>query len=286
MFLNSQSEIGIVTFATFGNSRKHRDYSRLVNRLRSKCDEIGLDLAVFSFENGNGSADVEVIRRKLPMRKGAGYWSWKADAIKLAVKHTSTRYILYVDCDLDVRGLPDILSISGFTETGVAVFKTKERLIDWTSTKCLENFSLTDREDLSIVGASTVLIDCKNANSEEFLNRWDSALSNYRNLLDPFWTIRLNHRHDQSILSCLIASSQVQVSFVPPGFFGSGLDNGALKPGDAWIIHGEVEALSVAKMSQFFSKAKTFIYHKFELGLFLFMQQLRSIALFQLWKIF
>ena len=120
----------------------------------------------------------------------------------------------------------------------------------------------------------------KNKFTLNFMKEWLEYSQDYRLITDsPNECGLLNypefsdHRHDQSILSCLIASSQVQVSFFPPGFFGSGLDNGALKPGDAWIIHGEVEALSVAKMSQFFSKAKTFIYHKFELGLFLFMQQ-------------
>ena len=268
MLMPKNSEITVVTFATFGRKRNGRDYTFYVERIRDSCKKLGLDFLVFSFEGGLEMAGYFEIERLLPMRKGAGYWSWKPNVVLQAAGMAKSRYVLYIDADLNLKGLPKVLEIPGFTENGIAVFSTSEQLVDWTSKKCLRAFGIDRNNKSKIVASGIILIDTHNMNYKKFLLEWNEAMSDMTKLLDPFWSWKMIHRHDQSILSCLIALSAIRVSFFLPGFYGGGIDNGDLLPEEAWVVHGERESHPPIRFrSPIDIKSK--ILHKIELASFL-----------------
>jgi len=278
----NNSKITVVTFATFGHTRKQRDYSFFVERIRKSCSKLGLRLLVLSFPDGEGKADFWEIKRVLPMRKGAGYWSWKPEVIFESLKLANTRYMLYLDSDLNIHAAPTISEIPEFSKNGVAVFRTNELLSDFTSKRCLKSFGVDKKNNFPIISASAVLIDRENPNAINFLLEWRRSINDLTKLLDPFWSWRMFHRHDQSILSCLIATSAVQVSFFTPGFYQTGINNKNLSPDKAWLTHGEVgTAISKHRIDRL-DDLKSRIFHKYELGIYLLRNRLPKTRIFRI----
>ncbi len=266
--INSEN-LTIVTFATFGKYRSHRDYTDFVVRLRQSCSILGLNLLVFSYATDSVEADFVLQDRTYPMRKGAGYWSWKPEVIREASQFAKTRYLMYLDSDLILNRLPNFSKVSNFDELGVAVFQTDDDLVYWTSKRCLKYFGIRNNQNDKIFYAGSILLDLHNRRSFDFLDTWEKHLLKDRLLLDPFWSFSLNHRHDQSILSCLVAVSEVQVALLPSGFFQTGSVNKSSQS-EAWLIHGETNILNESKIVSFLSSLKSRLFHKFELGFFLF----------------
>lgn len=277
-------KITVVTFATFGHTRKQRDYSFLVEKIRKSCSQLGLRLLVLSFPDGEGKADFWDIERALPMRKGAGYWSWKPQVILESLKLADTRYVLYLDSDLNILATPNISEIPEFSKNGVAVFKTNELLLDWTSKRCLKSFAIDEKSNFPIISASAVLIDRENLNAINFLIEWGRSIKDLNKLLDPFWSWRMFHRHDQSILSCLIATSAVRVSFFTPGFYQTGLNNKSLSANKAWLIHGETNTEILKHRFYRFRELESKIFHKYELCIYLLRNRLPKMSIFPIRK--
>jgi len=186
MQLENDSKITVVTFATFGHTRKQRDYSFFVERIRKSCSQLGLRLLVLSFPDGEGKADFWDIKRALPMRKGAGYWSWKPEVLVKSLRLASTRYVLYLDSDLNIVAPPSISEIPEFSKNGVAVFSTNELLLDWTSKRCLKSFAIDEKSHAPIISASAVLIDRENPNVINFLIEWRRSIKDLKNFLTRF----------------------------------------------------------------------------------------------------
>jgi len=275
----------VVTFATLRHTRNQRDYSCFVERIRKSCIKLGLRFLVLSFPDGEGKADYWEIKRTLPMRKGAGYWSWKPDVIVESLKLANTRYVLYLDSDLNIQAPPNISEIPEFSKNGVAVFRTNELLLDWTSKRCLKSFYIDEKSKFPIISASAVLIDRENLNAINFLTEWNRSIKDLKKLLDPFWSWRMFHRHDQSILSCLIATSAVRVSFFTTGFYQTGLDNKSLVPNKAWLIHGEINTKISKHRLYRFRELKSKIFHKYELSIYLLKNLLLKTPIFGLERI-
>ena len=258
------SEITVATFATFGNSTKYRDYSEQHERMSQTCLREGVPLLTYSYQECL-SLGSEILPRPYPMRKGAGYWAWKPGLIKNALSKSASRYILYADVDLSIKRLDSLFVDSSFFEHGVALFETRENLSDWCSTRCLRRFSLLGEGPSKIFSASVVLVDSQNSRANELLEVWDDSLRDYRMILDPVFTFKTNHRHDQSVLSCLIATSKVRTSKFTQGFYQTGVDNGNLTVESAWLVHGEIRSLgNLARISRFKSW-RSFLFHKYEL---------------------
>jgi hypothetical protein len=262
------SDITVATFATFGVSAKYRDYSEQHESMSKSCLREGVPLLTYSFQECF-SPGLEILSRPYPMRKGAGYWAWKPELIKNALSKSASRYILYVDVDLSIRRLDSLVVDSSFFENGVALFETREHLSDWCSTRCLRRFRLLGQGSRKIFSASVVLVDSQNSRANELLEVWDRALRDYRMILDPVFTFKTNHRHDQSVLSCLIATSKVRTSHFAQGFYQTGVDNGNQTVGSAWLVHGEIRSLSNPGRISRFNVWRSFLFHKYELVKFI-----------------
>lgn len=258
------SNLTLATFATFGNSTKFRDYSARHNLMSQSCLREGVALLTYSFVECS-SPGMEIVSRTYPMRKGAGYWAWKPELIKNAVKKSATRYVLYVDVDLGIKRLDKLLVDSSINQYGVALFETKESIADWTSARCLRRFKISRSDPSPIFSASAVLIDSQNNQALGFLDAWENALNDYRNILDPVFTLKTNHRHDQSVLSCLIATCRVSTSRFAHGFYQTGVDNGSQTSDSAWLIHGDIQSEPNKGLKKHFKEFRSFVFHKYEL---------------------
>ncbi len=262
------SDLTVATFATFGNSIEYRDYTERHNLMSQSCLREGVPLLTYSFAECS-SPSTQIVSRFYPMRKGAGYWAWKPELIKNALKKSATRYLLYIDVDLGIRRLDNLLVDSSIDQCGVALFETRERLSDWTSARCLRMFKISSTDSNPIFSASAVLIDSQNNLALSFLDAWESALRDYRKILDPVFTFKTNHRHDQSVLSCLLATSRVRTSNFAHGFYQTGVDNGNLTSDSAWLIHGDIHSEPNEGLGSYFKVFRSLLFHKYELVKFI-----------------
>ena len=270
------SEVTVITFATFGRSVGHRDYTSLIARMEGTCRVIGCSFLAYTFRNNPTDRVMDIINRRLPMRKGAGYWAWKPQVILKALESANSRYLLYLDSDLRILKLPSVLAIPRFSETGLALFQTLELLEDWTSGRCLEAFGLKSNLEHHIFSASAILLDRDNPNCIKAIEKWEEMMQDDRLLLDPLSSIRLRHRHDQSILSCLVAKHEIDISILPKGFYQSGLENGDLKPEHAWLIHGNTEN-QIHKSKAFpVRNLQSYMFHKIQLAIYTLGKKLKS----------
>ncbi len=276
MNLIDPEEITFVTFATFGQERGQRDYSDLVLKLRETCDSLGVRLLVASFL-GSGVKEVDFeVQRMLPMRKGAGYWSWKPDVISMAMENIKSRYLIYIDCDLNLKSRPKIFKTDDFEYSGIAAFETVEKLSDWSSKRCLREFGLGQDVVSKIISASLIVVDTDNQTAKKVILNWTEKIQNLELLLDPFWTLKNNHRHDQSIFSCLVASGEVTIQKMTFGFFQTGLEN-STNLVDAWVVHGDVKSETEFMTIRKISLIRSYLFHKLELFYFLLIYKARKL---------
>jgi len=268
MVAKSLSEITVVTYATKGKNFRHRDYSDSIIRLSSQCKKLGLGFQDASdLVDGNfGSPKSEMY---YGLRKGAGYWSWKPKVILAAITHVSTRYILYVDVDVHIFQVPISKLIHSTDVFGLSLYKTNEELKDWTSPRCLKIHNIGKLSLDKIYSASAIFIDIQSKDAISALVMWDEAIQDPKQLLDPFWSVKLNHRHDQSIISCLVASERIKVGALPLGFYQGGVDNGSVTTSNSWMATGIQTPSASSNSKRHLLYLKTFLFHKFQLGLFL-----------------
>ncbi len=263
------SEITVVTYATKGRNVRYRDYSESITRLSSQCEKLGLgfkdvsDLVNINFEYSKSQP-------YHGLRKGAGYWSWKPKAIFAGMAHVSTRYILYVDADVHIFQVPFSKLINSVEIFGMSLYLTNEKLKDWTSPRCLKLYSIDDNSCDRIYSASAIFLDKQSKIAISALKMWEVAIQDYRQLLDPFWSVKLNHRHDQSIISCMIASERIKVGSLPLGFYQGGVDNGDVTISNSWMATGIEDFAVLSNSRKHLLHLKTFLFHKFQLGLYLF----------------
>ena len=272
------NDLTVVTFATLGSRLGQRDYSAALLRMRQNCKRLGVELLTSTFE-GSGISEVNFeIEREIFLRKGAGYWHWKPKVIKKALSIAQSRYILYLDVDLHLVSLPNFLESRELEEVGLLAFETNEKLSDWSSKRCLKHFQLESDYEASIISASLILADSTSAIALKSLDYWENALKNRKLLLDPFWTIKTNHRHDQSVFSCLIATGSVKLCRLRQGFYQTGLNNGHNEIDNAWVIHGSLESKTEKEKLVLIHTLRSFLFHKVELAFFLLSNHIREVV--------
>lgn len=161
----------------------------------------------------------------LSEKRGAGYWLWKPYLINKVLEHLPLNsYLFYLDSGAffiqPVDSLIDYLD--KYLEGGVVLFETSKWCPNgppWE--KCIEKnwtkgdvFHLLDiKDDIDVtetpqVNGATILFK-NNDNAKIFVKEW-LEISKKREALTDDSNIYLNnfdgfedHRHDQSILSCL-----------------------------------------------------------------------------------
>jgi hypothetical protein len=98
------------------------------------------------------------------------------------------------------------------------------KICDWTSPRVLRNLDAVQllHENMWTAG---ILIVKNSPRSRLDLNAWISTMSKPWNLFDlPFEIEGMKHRHDQSILSVLIAKNKISMFDLGSGFYSTGIE--------------------------------------------------------------
>jgi hypothetical protein len=196
--------IVLINFAHSGytNARKLQRETALTVGNIDKVVEYSFDDVDDDFKEKN--------KRILAHWKGAGYWIWKPYVIlKTLVTLNDDDILIYCDSAMSfVSSIhPYINALSGsfmlFEHAGHLETKfTKSDVFN--SLNCLENKEITSTRHLN----ASHSIWKKNENSINFLKEWLALCEDYHLVTDepsvePNFPDFYDHRHDQSIMSCL-----------------------------------------------------------------------------------
>ena len=233
--------IEFFTFATFGEDGRFRDYSEKYQALSENLAKFGIDVRLVSLSDLKDSLSTTQ-NTILKLNKGAGYWTWKPNVLEYALKNSTRDGVVYIDCDLIFYSDPTHTILSALKYGEVAAYRQDVFLPSNTSKKCLKYFGFTKNSKDYMWTASLIAMRRNNSNVSEFINRWALYCGNARLLVDPIRDFSRKHRHDQSIFSCLINSSRIEIFDLGEGFFSRGSENRSFKPTDILVSHGKVSA--------------------------------------------
>ncbi len=259
--------ISIVTFATTGKNYRYRDYSNFLDELRTELSKLGFDLLSYN-QTDIAPTNFKSIKPFTKMRRGAGYWVWKPFIIKTAAAQIQTRYLLYVDVDLRVENINQEQLIASLNQQAVGVFEMKDKVSDWSSDRSLQYFDKNLIADSFSYASGVILLDTEHVDFENWLRIWESYLLNPKLILDPLFTTKQNHRHDQTILSSLIAIGRLSISKLPPTSLvldGSNETTHRNDWGGTVLRHGRLERPVDDKRSR---NQISVIFHKAQLVMF------------------
>lgn len=140
-------------------------------------------------------------------------YKFKAYAIKKAMEQGHTK-ILW--CDSPVVAIKDIQPLFDYIEKhGYAFFDNiGHSLGKWTNDKCLDYFGITREESMNI---KMIMASCMGFNTEHEITR--KFLDQYVGLTDLYHGSWKDHRHDQSVASCIIYDLNMKIMTGQKTFF-------------------------------------------------------------------
>lgn len=220
--MNPQPQVVLTTFASRGFFGKQRLLCRSAVALGVVTRAIPVRHAdLLASEFGKSHAAL------LKQPRGAGYWAWKPRVILDAMEECrDAEWVLY----MDVGRWPRVLSrrldpLIRWCEENDQDFLPGARVRDlgsslrWTKRRCAEHFGFDEAEmnRFQQVNASWSLWR-NTETSRAFLKEWSDLVTRTELVddspsPDPEWEGFEEHRHDQSILSCLVRREGVQALF-------------------------------------------------------------------------
>lgn len=230
----------MVYLLSFADSRMQRSLDRLARQAKSlnTFDDI------FMYNENDLPVDFrEHFKEKLiPGSRGYGYWSWKPEAILMALDRIQDEdCLLYIDvgCHLNGRGkkrLLEYFKILEQEETGIVAFKAIQptednsslvydgrKLFDqpnyrWIKGDLLDYFGEKDNPSVvndQAIGSGIIFVrKCDQA--IRIIKEWQKIIWNHYNLLDDTPSVSANlagfieHRHDQAIWTLLCLKHRVK----------------------------------------------------------------------------
>jgi hypothetical protein len=190
-----------------------RFYFAAANSLSSSMAKFDISTSIFTpFAIG------EEFKRKnfqiLQEEKGAGLWLWKPYFIKLTLQSLEDGQILfYTDAGCEVISDPrNLITILNDSDIGLFELTDKKEKF-YTKSNVINHFELRQDQCNAPMRLASFLLFRKSCQSISFVNEWleictkkfllDDSL---RNEIQGF----IDHRHDQSILSCLSKIRNIQ----------------------------------------------------------------------------
>jgi hypothetical protein len=175
-------------------------------------------------------------------RYGVGAWFWKPILIKHALKKIDPQYLIYVDSDCVFNVSPEKIIESALGDYDMAFFSQNLPLEGWISRRASRILELKGDEltKSSLITAGVAIM--RNTEiSASYLQTWENAMRNPRALLHPILNSSgSQHRHDQSILSALIAKGEINCNLIRRGFFSLGVESTSEFLKDSWIHTGDL----------------------------------------------
>jgi hypothetical protein len=254
--------VHVVSFGTTGVSTKYRDYSKDLKRLEREAHSLGCSFEAYD-QSSESFVNSRLAQNRYPMRKGAGYWSWKPDIILDAISKNPDQVILYLDADFELVRLSELLDGFNKENFGIALAPMNHQLKDWITKRCAEHFKFSSTMDSLVYSAGAILVNPENDGCVASLIHWRDKMSIPKLLLDPVFTLRRNHRHDQTIISAMIAKEMIKVSDLPNIIFIEGVSS-EVDYERAWL-RSKKTSNNVTSRFHFFLMIRSFIFHKWEL---------------------
>jgi len=206
----------MVYFFTYGDDR----YINSKNRIKNEALTCGYFDVVDIYGREDLSEDfIEKTKPYIDHPRGGGYWIWKTHLLKKTFdKMNDGDYCVYVDagCTINPMGVDRFkYYLSLLDENGSGIFRLKhgETPVElFTNEKVFEYFDGVDDDQLrkSDILMGGVMIFKKNENSQRFVDRYLEIAENDAYLFSDEYndynrtTKLIDHRHDQSVSSCLI----------------------------------------------------------------------------------
>ena len=230
--------VAVVTFATTFGDKPFKDYGNEIKRLCDSALKFEMDFFVYTLDDLRNATKNSSFEGYTHFRKGVGGWFWKPIVILHFLEATQYDYLLYldVDCILLKDPMPIIRSLKN--QFDIAGFQMDAQIKDWTVARVIDNFQANDCRNSTMWTAGILLVkNSEKAKSD--LSRWLDSMSKPWNLFElPFEIGAVKHRHDQSVLSILIAKNEIQVCNLGEGFYSEGLESTSQNIEDAWVATG------------------------------------------------
>ena len=263
----------IITFGTTGYSVRYRDYSIELERIQSQAIKLGC-----SFEGYTQTSQIilesPLGQNAYPMRKGAGYWSWKPDIILDSIRKHPYELILYLDADFELVDIRPLFRNSPGINQGLSLFKSPHLLNDWISDRCANFFGISSNTNFPMFTAGAILINPQAPTVIRDLVNWQRYLANPRLLLDPIFDFKLKHRHDQSILSAMIAAGLINVAPLPDGIYVEAVSVNV--DYEASWLRTKNSQPGKSGISNFIVRIRSLYFHKMELILYWLLKNVGS----------
>jgi hypothetical protein len=165
----------------------------------------------------------------LDQQQGAGYWLWKPYFILETLKTLNPDDILFY-CDSGIEIISDLHELFIICEThqGLVFTRLFCKIKDWTKRDCfvLMNMDLPEIQMAFMVNAGFCFF-MNNSKNISFITKWLDFAQNKRIITDLPNSCGLDnylgfnaHRHDQSILSILVAKNNLEV-YRDPSQYGN-----------------------------------------------------------------
>jgi hypothetical protein len=255
-----------LTFATSGKSLKHKDYSSQLARLQLNLAEFGIPLTVYDENTLRPKLD-RYLKSFFWLRKGAGYWFWKPLAILDFLNSVQNSYIIYVDVDFEFRRDPKPFLDNALGKSDLCGFRQNIRLRNFTSNKCMDLIGVPRDSEADMWTASLIGIK-RTSDSMESLRVWRNYVVQPRFLMDPVFSRGKLHRHDQSILSCMVETRMMKIIDLGDGLWSPGLESRASSLEESWVYTGGATNNEISQPLHRFRQFRSKIFHKIQLMIF------------------
>jgi len=198
-----------VILITFANAA----YAARRERLVARAAELGCFDSVISYSPENIDAEfAEENASILSQERGAGYWLWKPYFIlKTIMAASEGDIVLYLDAGDWIEKSPREFLLKTLEDSDLVLTRGGYRNADWTKGDCFELMKCNSPSYWGVTQLEAGIIACKKSMfSITFIAEWLAWCRHAPVLTDDPNVVGYNaptfceHRHDQSILTCLM----------------------------------------------------------------------------------
>ena len=232
--------IGVVSFGTTLEDRGFRDFSSQLRTLRASTQAHGVDFLNYTFSDLSKEISGTPFQDFPRFKKGVGAWFWKPIAIEHFLKLNTYDYLIYLDADCRLHSNPEQVIKSLPKDFEIAGFKINSTIGEWTLPRVLKRLSAGGFRNYPLYTAGILIV--KNSElARKYLSVWRDTMNDPRVLMElPFERNSRIHRHDQSVLSILVAKKRIIIEPIGSGFFSNGIESTQSDLKGAWVSTGSI----------------------------------------------
>lgn len=261
--MSKAARVAVVTFATTINEKPFSDYSNQIESLKNNTDKFDVDFFSYSYVDLKGWIANSPFEKYPYFRRGVGGWFWKPIVILDFLDQYAYDYVLYIDVDCALLKSPIEVIRSIPPEVDLAGFQMNTPIQNWTSMRILKRLRAVEVSAANMWTAG-ILIVKNSEKSKSFMRLWLSEMAKPASLFElPFEPDGKKHRHDQSLLSILVAQKRIEIFNLGAGFYSEGIESTSKLVEDAWIATGLSTASSeLLVKSNFINRMRNQIHYR------------------------